>query len=92
MFNIEHVAKHFGKGSLLVIILTFILFTIALYVKGLTHDLLLEVAVFLISVKLILMTYSNSITSKRLEKKLIDIDNKIEQLLAAEHNKSTKGK
>lgn len=88
MFNIENTVKHFGRGSLIVIVITFILFTIALFVKGFTHDLLLEVAVFLVSVKLILMTYSNSIASKKSEKRLIDIDAKIEQLLIKEHKKS----
>jgi len=75
------ITKHFGKGSLVVIIITFVLFGVALFAKGFTHDLLIEVAVFLVSVKLILMTYSNSVASKKLEKKLSDIEEKIEQLL-----------
>jgi hypothetical protein len=57
------------------------LFGVALFAKGFTHDLLIEVAVFLVSVKLIVMTYSNSVASKKLEKKLSDIEEKIEQLL-----------
>ncbi len=36
-----------------------VLFIAALFTKGLTHELLLESAVFLVSVKLILMAYSN---------------------------------
>ncbi|MEA3491090.1 MAG: hypothetical protein U9R27_04245 [Campylobacterota bacterium] len=88
MFHIENTAKHFGKGSLIVIAITFILFTVALFVKGFTHDLLLEIAIFLVSVKLILITYSNSVASEKLDKKLTDIDSKIEQLLTKEDNKT----
>ena len=74
---IEKIIKHFGIGSFIVIVITFILFTIALFVKGFTHDLLLEVAIFLISVKLILMTYRNSVSSQKLENKLNDIIEKL---------------
>lgn len=31
---------HFDLGSLIVIVVTFVLFLVALFVKGLTHDLL----------------------------------------------------
>jgi len=62
------------------------LFGVALFAKGFTHDLLIEVAVFLVSVKLIVMTYSNSVASKKLEKKLSDIEEKIEQLLEKKNN------
>ena len=40
----------------LVIGLTLVLFTIALFTKGLIHDVLLEAAVFLVFVKLIIST------------------------------------
>lgn len=53
--------KHFDVASLIVIIVTFILFILALFTKGFTHDLLLEAGIFLISVKLILMAYKNSV-------------------------------
>lgn len=78
--HIKKLVDHFGKGTLFIIILTFILFTVALFVKGFTHDLLIEVAVFLVSVKLILMTYDNSMTSKKLETKLNEIEHKIDSL------------
>ena len=55
--------KHFDTSSLIVVIITFVLFTIALFTKGFTHDLLLETGVFLVSVKLILMAYSNTMSS-----------------------------
>jgi len=41
--------------SAVVIAATLVLFSLALFLKGLTHDLLLEAAVFLVSLKLILM-------------------------------------
>lgn len=64
---------HFDIGSIIVITITFVLFTIALFAKGLTHDLLLEAGVLLVSVKLIVMAYKNSVTSKEITKELRDI-------------------
>ncbi len=57
---------HFDTGSIVVIVTTFILFAMALFSKGLGHDLLLEAAVFLVSVKLILMAYKNLQINKML--------------------------
>jgi len=65
--------EHFDLPSIFVIVATIILFVMALYIKGLTHEMLLEGAVFLISVKLILASYKNSVTIKRLESKLDDL-------------------
>ncbi len=47
--------KHFDTPTVIVIIVTFVLFAVALFVKGFTHDLLLEAGVFLVSVKLMLL-------------------------------------
>src|SRR5438045_2524576 len=49
------------SGPIVVIALTLILFIVALFIQGLTHELLLEAGVFLVSVKLILMSYKNSV-------------------------------
>lgn len=68
---------HFDLGSLTVIVVTFILFFVALFVKGLTHDLLLEAGVFLVSVKLILMAYKNSVTSQELLNELKEIKKRL---------------
>lgn len=65
--------KHFDKGSIIVIVITFILFTAALFVKGLTHDLLLEAGVFLVSVKLIMMAYKNKLNYMDVKKDLTEI-------------------
>ena len=65
--------KHFDAGSILVIIITFALFVAALFLKGFTHDLLLEAGVFLVSVKLIIMAYKNSVSMKSLDNELNEI-------------------
>jgi hypothetical protein len=64
---------HFDLWSILVIALTLILFVAALIIKGLTHDLLLEAGVFLVSVKLILMGHKNSILAIETEHRLEQI-------------------
>lgn len=62
--------KHFDPGSIVVIILTFVLFVVALFVKGISHGLLLEAAVFLVSLKLILMSHKNSVLAEEMEQRL----------------------
>jgi hypothetical protein len=58
--------RHLDTGSLAVMGLTLVLFVVALFAKGLTHDLLLEAGVFLVSVKLILAAYKNSVSNQRI--------------------------
>ena len=65
--------KYFDLGTIIVIIITFLLFTVALFVKGFTHNLLLEAGVFLVSIKLIIMAYRNSINYSDIKKDLNDI-------------------
>ncbi|MGV7225224.1 MAG: hypothetical protein ACQ9MH_27385 [Nitrospinales bacterium] len=65
--------KHFDFGSLIVIVVTFILFVMALFFTGFTHDLLLEAGVFLVSVKLIIMAYKTSVSSKDIHRELKEI-------------------
>jgi hypothetical protein len=65
------IRKNLGLGSLVVIIVTLILFVTALFVKGFTHDLLLEAAIFLVSVKLILLTYQSNQGVASIEKNWI---------------------
>ena len=67
--------KHFGVGSIIVIAITFIFFTMALFTTGFTHDLLLEAGVFLVSVKLIIMAYNASVTSEDIHRELKEIKN-----------------
>ena len=70
--------KHYDVGSTIVIIVTFLLFILALFAKGFTQDLLLEAGVFLVSVKLILMAYNNSVYIKSIENELKDIKGLLE--------------
>lgn len=65
--------KHFDTGSMFVIIITFVLFMLALFTKGFTQDLLLEAGIFLVSVKLIMMAYLNSVYIKSIENELKEI-------------------
>ena len=64
---------YFDTGSLIVIIITFVLFVTALFVKGFTKDILLEAGVFLVSVKLIMMAYQNSTYIEGIENELKEI-------------------
>ena len=77
MANIRH---YFDAGSLLVIFITFALFLAALYFTGFTHDLLLEAGVFLVSVKLILMSYKNAVASDKLHNELVEIRSLIQEM------------
>ena len=66
---------HLDIVSQLVILTTFVLFVVALFIKGFGHGLLLEAGVFLISVKLIMMAQKNSILAK-------DLDNRLDRMEA----------
>ena len=61
--------------SLTVIVLTLVLFVIALFVKGFSHELLQECGVFLVSVKLIMMSHKNGVSTQRVEARLAKIQN-----------------
>ncbi len=62
--------KILDRGSLAVTLVTLVLFVAALFVKGFTHDLFLEVGIFLVSVKIIMMAYKNSVATSQLSDKL----------------------
>lgn len=65
-------------GSLITIVITLALFIAALFVKGLTHDLLLEAGVFLVSVKLVLMNYKSGIATDAIRAELAAIRKALE--------------
>lgn len=65
--------KHFDFWAIVVIVLTLLLFIVALFERGLPHDLLLESGVFLVSVKLIMMSHKNSIIALRVDQHLNEI-------------------
>jgi uncharacterized membrane protein len=64
--------------SFVVVVLTLVLFVIALFVKGFSHDLLQECGVFLVSVKLIMMSHKNGESAQRAEERLAKIQNLLE--------------
>jgi len=65
--------EYLSTTDLLVIIVTIILFVLALFNKGLTHDMLLEAGVLLVSIKIIMMNYKNSVSSKKIMDELEEI-------------------
>lgn len=71
--------KHMDSGSLVIALITLALFLAALFTKGLTHDLFLEAGVFLVSVKIIVMAYKNSVAVGRLDEKLDTILAQLDQ-------------
>ena len=56
--------KHFDMGSVTVILVTFVLFAVALTTKGITQDMLLEAGVLLVSIKLIMQAYKTSVANQ----------------------------
>ena len=71
--------KYFDRGTIIVIVITFLLFKVALFVKGFTHNLLLEAGVLLVSIKLIIMAYRNSLNYSDLKKELNEIRRLLEE-------------
>jgi len=65
--------RYFDKWTIIIIIITVVLFVIALFVKGFTHLLLLEAGVLLVSIKIIMMSYRNIQNYEELKKDLNEI-------------------
>jgi len=72
--------KHFSKSDLLVIIITFLLFTIALFSKGFTKDLFLEIGILLVSIKIIMMNHKNLSKNENIMKELEEIKKNISDM------------
>ena len=66
----RHLLRHLDIVSQFVIVTTFVLFVVALFIKGFGHGLLLEAGVFLVSVKLIIMAHKNTLLAKDLDDRL----------------------
>lgn len=78
-----HVLVDFG--AIATIVLTLALFVAALFIKGFTHDVLLEAGVFLVSVKLVLMSYKSSVAIDAIRAELVAIRATLENERAAIH-------
>jgi len=72
--------NHLDTASIIVIAITFILFAMALFFTGFTHDLLLEAGVLLVSVKLIIMAYKANVSSKKIQRELEEIKNLLKNI------------
>jgi len=66
-------------ASYVVMIITFVLFVIGAVEKGLTQELLLEAGVFLVSVKLILMSAKSNVTAQQIANRLDAIQASLER-------------
>ena len=83
-------SKHLDRSTQITLGVTLALFVVALFEKGFTHDLLLEAAVFLVSAKLVLLSYKASVNNDVLVGQLADMSKsltRIEQSL--EHSPSS---
>ncbi|NLJ43528.1 MAG: hypothetical protein GX431_07700 [Bacteroidales bacterium] len=69
--------KYFDIGSIIVILITLMLFVLALFTKGLTHDILLEAGILLVSVKLIMMAYRNNVFYKDIIEELKKLNQRL---------------
>jgi len=65
--------KHLDRNTQITLAVTLVLFVVALFEKGFTHDLLLEAAVFLVSAKLILLAYKASVNNDVLAGQLVEM-------------------
>ncbi len=61
-------------STISIILITLVLFAAAVFTKGLTHDIFLETAVFLVSVKVIFLTFRTNTMTKNIIKKLEDLN------------------
>jgi hypothetical protein len=73
-------ARHIDTASYAVVAITFVLFVVAAIEKGLTHDLLLEAGVFLVSVKLILMNVKANMTALQTAERLDAIQSALDRM------------
>ena len=72
--------KIIDTGNIFVIFLTLILFVAALFLKGITKDLLLEAGVLLVSIKLIMFNYKQSLFDKEVISRLDDIQKNLSEM------------
>lgn len=63
--------------SLAIIVATFAMFAVALFVKGLTKEILLEIGVLLVSIKLIMMAHKNGTTGRETKAMIKDLHSAI---------------
>jgi hypothetical protein len=82
----KRMTKYLDRWSASVIVLTVILFVLALFLHGLTHDLLLEGGVILVSAKLVIMAHKNSVLGEQLHESLDEIKESLNRLHKSPHS------
>ena len=65
--------KVLDSGSVTIMAITLVLFVMAVFTTGFTHDILLETGVFLVSIKLMIMTYKNGVSAETTQRQLQEI-------------------
>ena len=73
-------SKHLDRSTQLTLAITLVLFVVALFEKGFTHDLLLEAAVFLVSAKLVLLSYKASVNNDAIEGRLVEVSESLTRI------------
>ena len=73
-------SKHLDRSTQITLAVTLVLFVVALFEKGFTHDLLLEAAVFLVSAKLILLSYKASVNNDVLAGQLAEMSRSLTRI------------
>jgi len=73
-------SKHLDRSTQITLGVTLVLFVVALFEKGFTHDLLLEAAVFLVSAKLVLLSYKASVNNDVLAGQLAEMSRSLTRI------------
>jgi len=73
-------SKHLDRNTQITLAVTLVLFVVALFEKGFTHDLLLEAAVFLVSAKLVLLSYKASVNNDVLAGQLAEMSRSLTRI------------
>ena len=71
--------KHLSNTDFTIILVTIILFVVALFVKGFSKELLLEIGILLVSIKLILMNHKNAVANQRILEELNQVQKQLAQ-------------
>jgi hypothetical protein len=71
--------KHLSTTDFTIILVTIILFVVALFVKGFSKELLLEIGILLVSIKLILMNHKNAVANQRILEELNQVQKQLAQ-------------
>jgi hypothetical protein len=83
---LKHITRYLDRWSAAVIALTVLLFGLALFLHGLTHDLLLEGGVLLVPAKLVIMSHKNGVLGEHLQQSLDEIKDALNRLHDAPHD------